>query len=344
MKPFLFVCCDGHIIEVSGPHAATSSDAQIMQNILLNENDHGDGLFQWFFRNGDVFILDRGFRDVIPTLEQYGYTAKMPECKLPGESQLTTEQANKTRLVTICRWVVEVINGRFKRDFRLLRHIHTNISLEYMMDYFRIAAALINAYHILIVDNVHATDFLRIISERINMHNTLADLVDRHNLNRTRTRFQPMAADMADFNDFPTLTEEDLTLFSLGVYQLKQAKSYYGEHLQPDGAFIIELGGGIPQEIVRELEGENLWIVRGRIQSRHTQSKKYYVYIALDRAANGRQALAHYYCTCNVGKRTIGCCSHTMTIVWYMGYARYDPYLTPPAIGLDDVYIRLGQI
>ncbi|KAJ8720634.1 hypothetical protein PYW08_006099 [Mythimna loreyi] len=30
LKPFLFVCCDGHIIEVSGPHAATTSDSQFV--------------------------------------------------------------------------------------------------------------------------------------------------------------------------------------------------------------------------------------------------------------------------------------------------------------------------
>ncbi|XP_045778808.1 uncharacterized protein LOC123876546 [Maniola jurtina] len=258
VKPFLFVCCDGHIIEVSGPHAATSSDAQIMQNIAENESDHGDGLFQWFYQSGDVFILDRGFRDAVPILDGNGYTVKMPETKHPGASQLTTEQANKSRLVTLCRWVVELVNGRFKRDFRLLRNVHINVTLHYMFEYFRIAAALINAYHVLIVDNVHASDFLQIIRERMNMPNTLADLVARRNLNRMRAQFQPMSPDMADFNDFPTLTEEELILFSLGIYQLKQARSYYGEHVQPDGVFSIELSGGIPLELVRELEGEDL--------------------------------------------------------------------------------------
>lgn len=343
VKPLLLVSCDGHIIEVSGPHAATSSDAQIMLNIIENENDHDDGVFNWFYGEGDVFILDRGFRDAIPTMNSYGYSTKTPETKYPGETQLTTEQANKSRLVTICRWVVEVVNGRFKRDFRLLRNVYVNISLPYMFDYFRIAAAILNAYHVLIEDNVHAVDFLQIIQERFNMPNRLSELVNQHNYNRRRAQFQPMSVDMAEFNDFPRLTEEDLVLFGLGVYQMKQARSYYGEHILANGSFIIELGGQIPSGDLADLEGHDLWMVRGRIQSRHVRAKTYYVYIVIDRAANGRQAIAHYYCTCIIGKRTVGCCSHTMCIVWYMGYARHNPQISAPAMGLEDVLIRLSE-
>ncbi|KAJ8720700.1 hypothetical protein PYW08_006165 [Mythimna loreyi] len=124
LKPFLFVCCDGHIIEVSGPHAATTSDAQVMNSVIDNEEDTGDGVFHWFYRNGDVFILDRGFRDSVVPMQQHGYSVHIPESKYPNGAQLTTDQANKSRLITICRWVVEVVNGRFKRDFRLLRNIY----------------------------------------------------------------------------------------------------------------------------------------------------------------------------------------------------------------------------
>ncbi|KOB67881.1 Uncharacterized protein OBRU01_19118, partial [Operophtera brumata] len=195
LKPMLYVCCDGHIIEVSGPHAATTSDAVIMNNTIDDE----EGLIHWFYRPGDVFILDRGFRDSKGPLEDYGYAVHMPETKHPRETQLTTDQANKSRCVTICRWVVEVINGRFKRDFRLLRIDHSNRALSYMMDYFRIAAALLNDFHVLIDNNVHANEFLNIINERISQPNRLADLVIRNNYNRRRAHFQPMAANMPEF-------------------------------------------------------------------------------------------------------------------------------------------------
>ncbi|CAH2109329.1 unnamed protein product [Euphydryas editha] len=74
-----------------------------------------------YFECDDVFILDRSFRDSISLLEGCGFRDFMPESLSEGEHQLTTAQANKSRCVTICRWVVEAINGHFKRDFKLLR-------------------------------------------------------------------------------------------------------------------------------------------------------------------------------------------------------------------------------
>lgn len=340
VKPFLIVCCDGHIIDVSGPHAARTSDAQIMNNILSNETDQGDGVFNWFFREGDILIVDRGFRDATENLRSHGYVVHMPETRHANQTQLTTQQANKSRLITITRWVVEVINGRFKRDFRLLRNIYINLSLEYMIEYFRIAAALLNAYHRVIEDNPRAETFLQIIQERLAVPNTLADLVIRHNYNRRRTVFRTMSANLPEFDDLPRLTEEDLILLSLGIYQLKQAISYYGEHMNENGAFLIELGESLPASDVRELGGGDLCIIRGRIQSRHVRAKTYYVYVGFDRTLNGRHAISHYYCTCNIGKRTVGCCSHVMCIVWYITYARHEPYISPPALFLEDILIR----
>lgn len=340
VKPFLIVCCDGHIIDVSGPYAARTSDAQIMNAILNNENDHGDGVFNWFFRNDDIFILDRGFRDVVETLRSHGYSVKMPETRHANETQLTTDQANKSRLVTITRWVVEVINGRFKRDFRLLRNMYINLSLEHMIDYFRIAAALLNAYHRIIEDNARAATFLEIINVRITFPNSLAELVLRYNYNRRRTVFHTMSADLPELQNLPRLTEEDLILLSLGIYQLKQARSYYGEHINENGLFVIELGDSLPAEHVRELGDGELCIIRARIQSRHVRAKMYYIYVGFDRSSNGRQAVSHYYCTCNIGKRTVGCCSHVMCIVWYITYARHEPHISPPALFLDDIMVR----
>lgn len=56
------VSTDGHIIEIMGP-----SDADTMNNIVNNE----DSLFYWFYRSGDVFILDRGFRDAMENLDSW---------------------------------------------------------------------------------------------------------------------------------------------------------------------------------------------------------------------------------------------------------------------------------
>lgn len=94
LKPFLIVCTDGYIVEVLGPYAATTSDATIMSRIINNE----ESPFNCFFQENDVMILDRGFRDSVADIESCGYVAQMAPTKLRHETQLTTEQANKSRL------------------------------------------------------------------------------------------------------------------------------------------------------------------------------------------------------------------------------------------------------
>jgi hypothetical protein len=114
VKPFLVVCTDGYILDVMGPYAATTTDATIMRSLMEDQTSPWHG----FLMPNDVFILDRGFRDSIPSIEECGYIPQMPPTRSRGE-QLTTADANKSRLITMVRWVVETINGRFKKDFKL---------------------------------------------------------------------------------------------------------------------------------------------------------------------------------------------------------------------------------
>ncbi|KOB65938.1 Vacuolar protein sorting-associated protein 13C [Operophtera brumata] len=113
LKLFLFVTCDGHVVDVYGPYSARKSDGAILNGLLKGPGSD----LHWFFESNDIFILDRGFRDSIPLLESHGV---MPESKTRGATQLTAIQANKSRMCTICRWPVEIVNGRLKRDFKIV--------------------------------------------------------------------------------------------------------------------------------------------------------------------------------------------------------------------------------
>ena len=53
-----------------------------------------------WFHEEDIFIVDRGFRDSIDMLEELGIHAKMPSLLRRGEKQLSTSDANASRLVT----------------------------------------------------------------------------------------------------------------------------------------------------------------------------------------------------------------------------------------------------
>ena len=68
--------------------------------------------------------------------------------------------------------------------------------------------------------------------------------------------------------DFPRLTLDELRYIALGVYQLKQDKSYTEEHLSDDGMYSF---------LVQKQERN---ILRVQIQSRHTSSKKVQEWLA----------------------------------------------------------------
>ncbi|KAH9632509.1 hypothetical protein HF086_017057 [Spodoptera exigua] len=246
LKPFLIICRDGYIVDVIGPHAATISDATIMSTYIQNEINP----MHYVLKSNDTFILDRGFRDSIPTIETWGYQAHMPPTKLRNESQLRTEEANKSRLVTIVRWVVEVINGWIKRDFKIFRQEYFNRAMTHMFVDIRIAAALLNSFREPLKDHPRANDIIQVLNERINMANSLGDYVTENNINRQRASFRTITSNDNELLQFPELTEDDLLLISLGSYQIKLARSYFSEHVR-NGMYTIEICIGAIPDLAR---------------------------------------------------------------------------------------------
>lgn len=94
-----------------GPFYANQNDAQIMKIVMQDRN----GL-RTLMKNGDLCIVDRGFRDVKTYLEEEGYRILMPALKRKRH-QLTTKEANDSRLVTKVRWVVEAIHGTIGQKY-----------------------------------------------------------------------------------------------------------------------------------------------------------------------------------------------------------------------------------
>ena len=84
-------------------------------------------------------------------------------------------------------------------------------------------------------------------------------------------------------------------------------------------------------------------LIRGRIQSRHHNSTKYYIYVLVDVAKAGSEGVIGYCCQCKSGLRTVGCCTHIMTVLWYLGFGKYQPEIKQPAASLSDVCVVLDS-
>lgn len=329
----MIVTPDGYILESFGPYAADQSDATIMRQFVETNE------FQKCLERGDVFIVNRGFRDVMQCLRELGYRAYyMPLIRSNIERQLTTQQANESRKVTICRWVVETTNGYIKNQFRQLRLQYANTAARKMKEEFRIACALLNAFGARYRNHNLVNEIIQQIVRKQNEPNHLSEIVNRNNrrLNRLTAVFERMDA-IQGLDEFPILSLSDLIIMALGTYQIAQARSYYGEHIKgANGAYTIE----ICRENRLNLFGANSRLLRAKIHSRHSGQRIYFVYI-INNARESRCQIEGCYCSFIVGNRTLGCCSHVMSVVWFMSWARHQetPPL-PPAAFLDSIIIR----
>ena len=52
-----------------------------------------------WFQEGNITILDHGYRDAIPTLNAMGLLTKMPPLLNRNQLQFSTEEANEIRLI-----------------------------------------------------------------------------------------------------------------------------------------------------------------------------------------------------------------------------------------------------
>ncbi|KAF9799384.1 hypothetical protein SFRURICE_003081 [Spodoptera frugiperda] len=114
--------------------------------------------------------------------------------------------------------------------------------------------------------------------------NYLAEFVTNYNLNRRSVMFRRIDGRFPQLNIFPVFSYSELIIFALGPYQVKQAQSYYGEHVRQNGLYEIEICPELEhsEEMVAAVGGNRPYLLRGRIQSRHVGRRKYFTYILID--------------------------------------------------------------
>lgn len=285
-----------------------NNDASITKHVLTDQ----DSIVK-FFKPDDIFIVDRGFRDVIEFLKELGINAEMPAFLDKNTKQLSDKAANYSRIITKTRWVVESVNGLIK-TWKYFANIIPNSNIRYLQDDFRIFCALINRYRPDRVVDKHDDD--RQVAKMLSLvekTNQLKKFADEHKrLSKKNTR-----QDISSI-DFPILTEDFIRSLTFGVYQLKQAKSYTREHLDENGDYTFE---------VFQLQAK---IIREKIESRHRSQTVYNTFIKYSN--NKRNPIESWYCDCKAGARVVGTCAHVASVLWYLGIARHDQSLLEPTL------------
>lgn len=318
-KPFTICTSNGYVIDVPGPFNGNQNDAQILKHVLADSNG-----ISTILKPGDVFILDRGFRDVVEFLETEGYVVLMPSLK-GKKNQLTTEESNYSRYVTKLRWVVESIHGILGQKYRLLHNQFRNTMLPSAGTFCKIANLLQNLFgkRLNILDDKTKIIVERMKSTNLNA-NPLAERIEKYNLNRKVVPFETTTTE--EILDFPELTLEDLEVLFTGSYQLAQAISYLGEMLEEDGTLSLKF--------LKEEPG----IIRFEVRSRHINAKTYKCYVQYDKDEVGIDAITGYCCTCANGLRTVGCCSHVASLIYHLSYGRYLSRIIRPSEVLTNIF------
>lgn len=137
--------------------------------------------------------------------------------------------------------------------------------------------------------------------------NSLQKIVDANGWARKRVIWETIEA--TSLVDFPRLTINDLRRITIGVYQLKQAASYTREHIDDDGNYMLQV----------HKEREDIVIIL--MQSRHTTSKQYHLWIQYE--SDSFDPIRGWYCLCKNGARVVGCCAHIASVLWCLGYYRH---------------------
>ena len=120
---------------------------------------------------------------------------------------------------------------------------------------------------------------------------------------------------------------------------MEQAPSYYAEHIKPGGRY--EVGECVHTESLPHIDhgfsaDMDAMLVRGQIQSRHRSRTCHKIYILIDKSRSGADSVSGYSCSCPNGLRTVGCCAHVATVLWYLGHGRYLSEILIPASFLNE--------
>ncbi|CAF2019127.1 unnamed protein product [Rotaria magnacalcarata] len=187
LKPMLIVSTTGYIIACIGPFLSnySNNDASIMQNILHRNTD---GIRNWL-NEGDVIVVDRGFRDCVNAMEDLGLNVVFPPF-LNGRKQFTTTAANQSRFVT--------------------KPTLANSSLPHLEQYLSIVCSIINRYRppiktSSIQDTVIADQMISLRNQKKNFEAFL----QKNNLKKTSSTWEMI--DHSDIlHEFPIMTEDEI--------------------------------------------------------------------------------------------------------------------------------------
>ena len=323
LKPTLVVAPDGFILTIVDPYFSDARNNDIA--ILRDQFKNDTGMLVNWFQDGDIVLVDRGYRDVIPFLQRLGINHRMPGLVQHGQRQLPTEEANDSRIVTKNRWIVEARNGHLRSVFKFVAQTINMQHAQKLNSFYRIAGAVLNRYHPVIAMQDADVELAREMIRRSRMPYVVQARVEVDNL--IRRNGQWMRLNNQGLVDFPVLDLDYLRNLTVETYQINLSSSYIQDKLIRDNDEQFQLDENINEP----------GFFRVRLYSRFRNATRHQLFIPYvvddgnqNYEENGIDLIQGYYCTCQSGARTLSTCAHVASVLWYLGYARHQQNIRYP--------------
>ena len=202
--------------------------------------------------------------------------------------------------------------------------------LNHIMVDFRIAGALINLFYSQrVADKSDSIEIARLMKQKLNSKNNLEKYLNIHH-SQSQKIFKDID-EVININ-FPQLEIDIIRKYvTLGSYQLKQSYGYLAEHLKKNGRYKFK----IAEQVVTE---NNYKITFSEIHSRHSDSIKYKVFVKFLPDSNDHNSL-EWICSCKSGKRTVGCCTHVASVIYYLACGHRCEKIPTPGLRLNSILI-----
>ena len=257
----------------------------------------------------------------------------MPSVLQPDQTQLTTEEANHSKIVTKTRWIVESRNGHLQSIFKFFSGRLIYAHVPNIRDFLLICGAIINRYHPPITMPLATVELAREMLERARELNVVQARVEVERLRFRRGNWEILEEDSVP--RFPRMTLQEVKDLTYGVFQVQLAASYIQDNSAEDRQAEFQVD-----------EEREPGFMRMRFHSRYRNAMRHQLWIAFIEAdENGvlqeqnEEPIQGYYCTCKSGARTLGTCVHVAAIIWYLAYARYQENLRYPPMNLLNAII-----
>lgn len=178
---------------------------------------------------------------------------------------------------------------------------------------------------------------------RCDTPNRLSQIVYGHIFQKKLSQFNRYY----NFNQLPTLNQEDLIWIALGKYQIKQAASYCQEHFKSNQFefAVFECPENLMKMYFSDFftNGKQLKLLIARLKSRFRSNATHDAFILIDTLAKGEDVVVGYCCSCYNGLRTVGCCSHVMCIIWFTLHIKEPFKMDRPAAFLNNYFMEASS-